>query len=114
MPETFEEGDYPITGDYPPNLEILPGAIKIDDIPTQWNFDNIIKKFLRKHKGIETGAEESGQDIVARTTLRGKKLLVGAGIVGTAAIIIAGGIVIYHHVRRGESLEPEGIQNRMK
>jgi len=45
MPETFEEGDYPITGDYPPNLEILPGAIKIDDIPTQWNFDNIIKKF---------------------------------------------------------------------
>jgi len=83
-------------GEYPPNLEHMPGAIKVDDVAHKALLEQEATQYLAKFPQIKRGAQRLGKDLVAFASAHGKEIIVGVGV----ASAITGGVILYKHPAR--------------
>jgi hypothetical protein len=83
-----------IYGEYPANIEHMPGAIKVDDVAHRQMLEQEARNYLAAFPHIKRRAERLGQDLVAFTSAHGKEILIGVGVASAA---ITGGVILYRH-----------------
>jgi hypothetical protein len=83
-------------GEYPPNLEQMPGAIKVDDVAHKALLEHEAAQYLAKFPQIKLAAQRLGKDLVAFASAHGKEILVGVGV----ASAVTGGVILYRHPPR--------------
>ena len=89
-----------------PELENMPGEIKITDVPGVTNPDHIrdaADNFLQDKPHITNAIIQYGKDAVAMATSRGVMLYVGVGVASLAAI--AGGVLIWRQLHKKDPSE---------
>ncbi len=93
-----ESDEYEVLGDYPPNIETIPGIRGIDTVvnPDLDEIEIEAKAYLKHHPALRRFLERTGRDAVAFSNGNGKALLIGVGL---AALSIAG-YVAYKHTHK--------------
>jgi len=82
-----------VHGEYPANIALMPGAIKVDGVAHCPSLAHEAANYLVRFPHVKTQAQQCGKDLVAFTSAHGKDILVGIGI----AYAIRGGIILYRH-----------------
>jgi hypothetical protein len=84
-----------IYGEYPANINEMPGAIKVDDVPHRILLEVEARNYLARFPDLKLRARGVGQDLVAFASSHGKEIIIGVGV----ASAITGGVILYRHPR---------------
>jgi hypothetical protein len=84
-----------IYGEYPANIDTMPGAIKVDDVPHRILLEEEARNYLDRFPELKTRARGLGKDLVAFASGHGKEIIIGVGV----ASAITGGVILYRHPR---------------
>jgi len=85
-----------IYGEYPANIDEMPGAIKVDDVAHRILLEVEARNYLDRFPDLKLRARGLGQDLVAFASSHGKEIIIGVGV----ASAITGGVILYRHPRR--------------
>lgn len=91
------EGVY---GDFPANINLMPGSIRIDDVANPNGLAEKARGHLKASPHILEDAKRLGKDLVAYSSSHGKEIIIGVGVASVITAATASGIIIYKHRHR--------------
>lgn len=95
------EGEELVTSaGYPPGIEGIPGAVRIDDVANPIGLFEIARDYISQNRLIMRLAKKRGKDMVAFATSHGREIIIGAGVASIVTAATAGGIILYKHRHR--------------
>lgn len=95
------EGEELVTSaGYPPGIEGIPGAVRIDDVANPIGLFEFASGYVRQNRIIMRLAKKGGKDVVAFATSHGREIIIGVGVASIVTAATAGGIILYKHRQR--------------